>query len=237
MKRLFGLLIAGLFVACQQDLDTYSGENFIYFDATSDSTFFSYAYVDGDVKSDSMWVWVRMSGMVSDKDREFKMKIAETNAEPGIDFTPLSDTLQIPAGNTFSAVLVELLRPEHLKTEERYIVLELQENENFKLKYPNQLVNSTSDKTYSKIRYKIVFSEIVDTPPAGWNETYFGNFSVKKLDIMCEALNMSRILFNDVTYVNPRREYIATKMVKLLNETPEYEEDGSLMQMGDMYYN
>lgn len=237
MKKLLGLLIAGLFAACQQDLDTYSGENFIYFDATSDSTFFSYAYVDGDVKSDSMWVWVRISGMVSNQDRAFAMKIAETNGEPGVDFAPLSDTLQIPAGNTFTAVLVELLRPEHLKTEERYIVLELQENENFKLKYANQPVNSTSDKTYSKIRYKIVFSEIVDTPPAGWDETYFGIFSVKKLDAMCEALNMSRILFNDKTYINPRKEYIATKMVKLWKENPEYEEDGSLMKMGDMYYN
>ena len=54
---------------------------------------------------------------------------------------------------------------------------------------------------------------------------------------MCEALNMSRILFNDKTYINPRKEYIATKMVKLWKENPEYEEDGSLMKMGDMYYN
>ena len=55
---------------------------------------------------------------------------------------------------------------------------------------------------------------------------------------MCQKLNMTRLMFNDVSYVNKRREYIATKMVKLLNAEPLYEDDGvTLMRMGDMYYN
>ena len=116
--------------------------------------------------------------------------------------------------------------------------MELQENDDFKLLWPSQPLATHSEKRYSKIRYKIVFSEIVNTPPKGWSDTYFGVFSVKKLDYMCQKLNMTRLMFNDVSYVNKRREYIATKMVKLLNAEPLYEDDGvTLMRMGDMYYN
>lgn len=234
---LISLLALCLLEACQQKLDTYSGENFIYFDQTSDSTFFSYAYVDGNIQNDSLWVWVRMSGQVSNNDRAIRLRVAETNGEEGIDFMPLKDSYTISAGSTVAVILVELLRPEHLKQEERYLVLELMESEDFKLKYPQQAINATSDIKYSKIRYKIVFSEMIDTEPKGWNETYFGKFSIEKLNKMCEELNMTRLMFNDYSYVNLRKEYIATKMVKVLKENPAYEADGSEMRMGDMYYN
>ena len=238
MKRLiFIVLVMGLLGACQQDLDTYSGVDYIYFEGTQDSVFFSYAYVDGEVQSDSMWVWVRMSGQVTDYDREIKLKVAETNGRPGEDYVALAETYTLEKGYTFVAIPVVLLRPEILKKEERYLVLELQENADFRLMLPSQPVNQATDKRYSKVRYKIVYSEILNTPPKGWYDTYFGTFSVKKLDKMCQELNMTRVLFDDVTYVNPRKEYIATKMVKILNAAPVYEDDGvTPMRMGDMYY-
>lgn len=238
MKRLiFGILAMWLLSACQQDLDTYSGVDYIYFEGTADSTFFSYAYIDGKVQADSMWIWVRMSGQVTDYDREIKIKVAETNGQAGVDYVALPESYTLTAGHTFVAALVVLLRPEALKQEERYLILELEENADFKLMWPSQPVNKTSDKRYSKIRYKIAYSEILNTPPKGWYDTYFGAFSMKKLDKMCQELNMTRVMFNDVIYVNPRKEYIATKMVKILKADPIYEDDGvTLMRMGDMYY-
>lgn len=238
MKRyLLGILAAVLMCSCQQELDTYSGQDFAYFDHTGDSTFFSYAYVDSRVTSDSMWVYIRVSGMVAGHDRQIKVKVAETNGVAGVDFTAVPESFTVSAGRTFVAGLVELLRPETLKREERYIILELEENEDFKLMMPSVPVSSNSDKRYSKIRYKIVFSEVMSTAPKGWSETYFGKFSVKKLDKICRELNMSRDLFNDAGYINLRREYIATKMKKILDATPEFEDDGETpMRMGDMYY-
>lgn len=235
---ILGILAAVLVSSCRQELDTYSGQDFAYFDNTGDSTFFSYAYVDSRVASDSMWVYVRVSGMVADYDRQVKVKVAETNGEAGVDFAPVAEYFTVSAGRTFVAGLVELFRPEVLKREERYIVLELEENEDFKLMMPSVPVSNKSDKRYSKTRYKIVFSEIMSTPPKGWSETYFGKFSVKKLDKICRELNMSRNLFEDAGYINLRREYIATKMKKILDATPDFEDDGvTPMRMGDMYYN
>ena len=43
------------------------------------------------------------------------MKVAETNATVDVDYKALADSYTIPAGNTFGAILVELLRPEILK--------------------------------------------------------------------------------------------------------------------------
>ena len=238
MKHILIIGLAFLLCACQKDLDTWSGRSFVYFDGTTDSTFFSYAYVDGKIPSDSLWVWIRVSGEVTDYDRDIKLKIAETNGEAGVDFAAVPESFTLEKGRTFVAALVELLRPASLKTEEKYLVLELQENDDFKLLWLSQPLATHSERRYSKIRYKIVFSEIVNTPPKGWSDTYFGVFSVKKLDYMCQKLNMTRLMFNDVSYVNKRREYIATKMVKLLNAEPLYEDDGvTLMRMGDMYYN
>lgn len=239
MKRLLlGIWVAFLFGACQQDLDTYSGEDFIYFDGTTDSVFFSYAYVDGSVQRDSLWVWIRASGAVTDYNREVRVKVTETNGVEGVDFMAVPESYTLEAGHTFVAALVELLRPAALKQEEKYLILELEENNDFKLMWPSQPLKTNMDKRYSKIRYKIVFSEILNTPPKGWSDTYFGIFSVKKLDKMCGELNMTRLQFNDASFINPRREYIATKMVRILNAKPEYEDDSvTLMKMGDMYYN
>lgn len=239
MKQLIlGILVALAISACQQELDTYSGTDFAYFDNTGDSTFFSYAYEDSRIVSDSIWVYVKTSGMVADHDRQVKVRVAETNGEAGVDFAPVAESITISAGRAFAAGWVELLRPEILKKEERFLVLELEENEDFRLMMPSVAVSSNSDKRYSKIRYKIVFSEIMSTPPKGWSETFFGAFSVKKLDKICRELNMSRDSFNDASYINPRREYIATKMKKILDTNPEFEDDGvTMMRMGDMYYN
>lgn len=236
-KFIIGILAICFMAACHKGVDTYSGEDYIYFDATNDSTFFSYAYVDGNIESDTMWVWIRISGRVTDYNREVRLKIAETNGQSDIDFAPLPESYELIAGRTIVVVPVVLLRPEVLKKEERYLVLELQESDDFKLMWASQPVNSTSGRYYSKIKYKITYSEILNTPPRGWSDTHFGTFSVKKLDKMCQELNMTRLLFNDISYINLRRDYIATKMVGILNAHPVYEDDQvTLMRMGDRYY-
>ena len=170
-----------------------------------------------------------------------KVKVAETNATVDVDYKALADSYTIPAGNTFGAILVELLRPEILKKEERYIILELEENNDFTLSYPTK-VTSSNDEGYSAIRYRIYFSEIM-TPPLKWSIPEFGEFSVKKLDFMCTEMNMTRNMFNDPEYMlASRQQYVGAKMVQILDEysangNPIYEDDNvTLMKMGDKYY-
>ena len=133
------------------------------------------------------------------------------------------------------------MRPEILKKEERYIILELEENNYFALSYPTK-VTSSNDEGYSAIRYRIYFSEIM-TPPLKWSIPEFGEFSVKKLDFMCTEMNMTRDMFNDPEYMlASRQQYVGAKMVQILDEysangNPIYEDDNvTLMKMGDKYY-
>lgn len=239
---MFVALIVSLW-SCEKDLDLYSGRDFIYFNPSAglDSTYFSFAYVDVNKSVDSLYIQVRTGGEVKDYDRQVNVKIAETNATADVDYKALAESYTIAAGNTFGTILVELLRPEILKKEERYIILELEENNDFTLKYPVK-VNSSDDEEYSAIRYKIYFSEIM-TPPSKWSDFEFGTFSVKKLDFMCEEMNLTRDMFNDASYMIPsRQKYIAAKMVQILNDYsasghPIYEDDNvTLMKMGDSYY-
>lgn len=224
-------------------MDLYSGRDFIYFNPSAglDSTYFSFAYVDVNKEVDSLYIMVRTGGEVKDYDRQVKVKIAETNATPDVDYKALADAYTISAGNTFGAILVELLRPEILKKEERYIILELEENDDFKLSYPAK-VTSSKDKEYSAIRYKIYFSEIM-IAPLKWSDAEFGEFSMKKLDFMCAEMNLTRDMFNDPEYMIPsRQQYVAAKIVQILaeysaNDNPIYEDDNvTLMKMGDKYY-
>lgn len=246
MIKKYVLIISALVMigwGCQKDLDLYSGRDFVYFNPSAglDSTYFSFAYVDVNKPVDSLYIQVRTGGEVKNYDRQVKVKIAETNATADTDFRTFPDSYTISAGNTFGTILVELLRPEVLKREERYIILELEENEYFTLNYPTKV--SSSDEEYSAIRYKIVFSEIM-TPPIKWSTYEFGEFSVKKLDVICEEMNLTREMFNDASYmINSRQKYIAAKMVQILNDYsanghPIYEDDNvTLMRMGDVYYN
>ena len=239
---IFAALIVSLW-SFQKDLDLYSGRDFIYFNPSAglDSTYFSFAYVDVNKEVDSLYIMVRTGGEVKDYDRQVKVKVAETNATVDVDYKALADSYTIPAGNTFGAILVELLRPEILKKEERYIILELEENNDFALSYPTK-VTSSNDEGYSAIRYRIYFSEIM-TPPLKWSIPEFGEFSVKKLDFMCTEMNMTRDMFNDPEYMlASRQQYVGAKMVQILDEysangNPIYEDDNvTLMKMGDKYY-
>ena len=196
MKRfIFGIGIIWLLGACQEDLDTYSGVNFAYFDGEQDSTYASFAYIETEQLTDTVLLWVRVSGQVTDFDRKLRMKVAETNGTEDTDFMALPEYYTVAARSTVCIAPVILKRSELLKQEERYLILELQESEDFKLMLPEQNKNKSGEK-YSKIRYKIVFSEIM-VAPKRWNNAYFGTFSVKKLSVMCEKMQITRDKFND----------------------------------------
>ena len=244
MKHLILIIgiISSILQACQlTEVDGYVGGSSIYFSIQRDTMTYSWGTVDSDIQERVLELPIYLFGEVKDYDRQVKVKVAETNATVDVDYKALADSYTIPAGNTFGAILVELLRPEILKKEERYIILELEENNDFALSYPTK-VTSSNDEGYSAIRYRIYFSEIM-TPPLKWSIPEFGEFSVKKLDFMCTEMNMTRDMFNDPEYMlASRQQYVGAKMVQILDEysangNPIYEDDNvTLMKMGDKYY-
>lgn len=218
MKRFLPVISAiWLLEACQQDLDTYSGENFAYFDGLQDSAYASFAYIETEQLTDTVLLWIKASGQVAGFDRRITMKVAETNGVENTDFMTLPEYYTLPAKSTICVASVILMRTEALKREERYLILELQENEDFKLMLPLENKKNSREQ-YSKIHYKILFSEIM-VAPKRWNNAYFATFSVKKLSVMCEKMKITRDKFNDANYMLlSRQRYIAKKMKQIFED-------------------
>ena len=111
------------------------------------------------------------------------------------------------------------------------------ENEYFHLYYLEDVLTSGSDIKYTKTKHRIVFHNIMKEPPATWNEYYFGNFTVKKFETICEVMEISRDQFFSYSYMSfGRIRFIASYMKDYLERFPIPDEDGKNMKMGDSLY-
>jgi len=111
------------------------------------------------------------------------------------------------------------------------------ENDYFHLYYLEDVLTSGSDIKYTKTKHRIVFHNIMKEPPATWNEYYFGNFTVKKFETICEVMEISRDQFFSYSYMSfGKIRFIASYMKDYLERFPIPDEDGKNMKMGDSLY-
>ena len=148
------------------------------------------------------------------------------------------DTVQVRVqvmGNIFCTIPVVLKRPADQTI--KAVEIELMENEYFHLYYLEDVLTSGSDIKYTKTKHRIVFHNIMKEPPATWNEYYFGNFTVKKFETICEVMEISRDQFFSYSYMSfGRIRFIASYMKDYLERFPIPDEDGKNMKMGDSLY-
>lgn len=232
-------LLFGL-ISCEQDLDTWSGANVAYFDQTVDSTVVSFVYIDSKYQYDTVYIQARVMGEVTDhKSRFIGIKVAETNAIAGEDYVALENSYEVEPGRTFCYIPIYLIRNESLKKEIKEITLELVENHDFKLYYPEDALVSGSDIKYTKITHRIVFHEMMLEPPTTWREYQLGTFTSKKFQTICDVMRISRTQFITPSYMTiGRLNFVASYMKDYLQRmkdagTPVLEEDGTEMKMGD----
>ena len=230
---IFSCLNFGL-SGCEQKIDTWSGKDVAYVDMEADSTLVSFIYINTDV--DTVQVRVQVMGNIpEDQPRYVDVKVKAENATVGTDYEAIENRYTIEGGNIFCTIPVVLKRPADQTI--KAVEIELMENEYFHLYYLEDVLTSGSDIKYTKTKHRIVFHNIMKEPPATWNEYYFGNFTVKKFETICEVMEISRDQFFSYSYMSfGRIRFIASYMKDYLERFPIPDEDGKNMKMGDSLY-
>lgn len=234
------VLLALLTVAygCQSEFETYSGENVIFMNQTTDTTRFSFTYVDSKFETQTQEIKIKTIGEVCDYDRVVNIKFTLTKAVEGTDFEPLEENYFVKAGETTLVIPIVMKRTEALQTEARIIDMELQENEYFKTYYDFGSSDSITWVNTNRLRQTLIFSEFMTQSPSQWNPYILGTFSPKKFKLICEEMGIAREKFLDYSYMGARSMYIGKYMNKYFAGEKAvgrtvYEEDGvTEMKMG-----
>jgi len=243
--------LACTFFACEQDeIDTFSGENLIYFswaldgvdgdiEARIDSTSFSFAYELPSYTDSIFRIPVKTQGFISDQDRAFGVKIGnDSEANEGIHFD-LPDNFLIPANQVTGYIPITIHRTPEMKTKEISLKFELVSNENFSANLIGDTKSSNANKVLSYNKIEVTVSDIL-VEPSLWSRFmiyYLGTFSVKKFYLYAEVNNIPvpnwETAFPDIdeffTHKNVLKAYLAAQKAA---GTPVLEDDGTEMELG-----
>lgn len=233
---IIGICLSFAFMGCNSDLDTWSGKDVVYLDQTVDSTVVSFAYIDSQNEIDTVVLRVNIMGEVKNEIRHVAIEVTEINAEAGIDYQPLNDSYEIPAGSVYCEIPVCLMRTEALQQEIKELKIELVANEDFDLLYKEDVPSSGSTVIYNKLSQRILFHEMILEAPDTWNEYWLGTFSAKKFTTICDVMDIPRENFLDMTYMTfGRIQIIARYMDDYFDSLAEpiLEDDGREMTMGE----
>lgn len=228
------LLVAGY--GCESEYEDYSGTDAIYMNETTDTTRFSFTYVDVDRQVQE--IKIKTIGQVYDYDRTVNLKITPVNAVEGVDFEPLAEQYVVKAGENSLVVPIVMIRTGALQKEEKVIDMELLENEYFKTYYDYGSGDRVTWVKTNRLKQTLIFSEFMNQRPATWDPYVLGTFSQKKFNLICNEMGIAREKFLDSKYMSYRTNYIASYMKKYLAEQKAagntiYEEDGvTEMTMG-----
>lgn len=228
------LLVAGY--GCESEYEDYSGTDAIYMNETTDTTRFSFTYVDVDRQVQE--IKIKTIGQVYDYDRAVNLKITPVNAVEGVDFEPLAEQYVVKAGENSLVVPIVMIRTGALQKEEKVIDMELLENEYFKTYYDYGSGDRVTWVKTNRLKQTLIFSEFMNQRPATWDPYVLGTFSQKKFNLICNEMGIAREKFLDSKYMSYRTNYIASYMKKYLAEQKAagntiYEEDGvTEMTMG-----
>ncbi|TCC98160.1 DUF4843 domain-containing protein [Pedobacter psychroterrae] len=174
-----GLLIAlpVILASCAKDKQLmYNEQPSIYVYDRVDSTVFTFATVPVNVVKDTINVEYRIIGTAAAQDRTIKLEPrAGATAKPGYHY---SVGPAVVKANEYSAIVpIYVYRKVGLKDSTVTVILDIKENEDFKLGY------------LGRLRYKLSISDILSKPTI-WDSAwapYFGSYSQVKFRFLLEA--------------------------------------------------
>lgn len=248
--KIFGLLIAVFFtyIACEEDkIETYSGNNNIYFKWAETATYigniserrdsvgFSFALIEANVKEMLVKVPITLQGEVSMRDRKVNVVVDESStAVEGVDFD-LPQNIMFRAGYAIDSIPVTFYRTPSMKDKTISLALRLESNEDFDIEYKTLIDNN---KLLELTRLTLTINDIIQRP-ASWFDFYLGDFSGKKIFLMKELLGVEPADFDTQGLIPiSNMLYYGSFMQRYLNEqslagNTIYEEDGTTpMMMG-----
>ncbi len=261
MKRLLYIgILFFLCTACERDLMSYEGKEAIYFAVQSgnswgsenDWPYMPYTSAEfGRITEDTLMVRIKVmiTGPQKDYPRPFQVVVNpdSTTAREGVDFRVLASEYILEANSSSAYVPVLLYRQPEMKTDTVVLGLKLVANDYFSLtfnefnkmeKYQNgDVVYEQFDATMHKILITDVMAQ-----PSQWANFEFGQFTSKKLILMCEEFGYTYEDFQNPAKITYLQQYIiAQQFSKILNEAynnndPILDEDGTLMWVNGCVY-
>lgn len=237
-------------IACTTDpIDTYNGRDNIYFTWADerpvitgsfanqyiDSLGFSFAFIPTTVTDSVFKIPVSVQGKMSDVDRTFKVSVRdESTAQEGVHFD-IPDEVVFGANRTYDSIPVTLHRTADMKNDSFTIVLELLASEDFAVNMKEEVTNELTGETRKYTIFQLTVNDILETP-AYWFSPFLGDFTVKKMTLMSELLNIPLDTYTEAVTL-AEVQYQGQFMQRYLNEQADagntiYEDDGTIMMMG-----
>ncbi|MBC5621625.1 MULTISPECIES: DUF4843 domain-containing protein [Butyricimonas] len=234
------MLILGLTACSEEEVNTYSAEEGIYFNQRirvgnilTDSTNFTFVYIEESQNEATVSIPVQLVGRAIDEPRPVNIKVVGGSAKEGDDFVlPVNPVL--PAGASSFNYEITLKRSTVLQEEAKTIEIAIEENEYFRPIITHEITDIQSGTDVTAIRHKIEFSELFTAAPAAWY-TYIYPFTPQCFFLTCRVMNIPRSDFNDTSkissfrfqyFMSEMRKYVAEQLL-LENPDPEiFDENG-----------
>lgn len=257
-------LLIAFFSSCEKGIMSYEGVEGIYFavqGGNNSGSETSWPFIptskvqlgNASGSDTTIRLKVMVTGPVKNYDRSFQVIINPevTTAEVNIHYKSLASSFSIPAGQVLTYVPITILRTTDLKLASKQIGLRLVPTEQLGLSFPDwdaiPGLGTTDEAIVSNFdasMHELLISDYLPKP-AGWSgwivegtneETgNWGNYSEKKLILMCELMNLTYDDFSSMEKMPPVLINLTTReMVKYLTARmsagdPVVEEDGRLM--------
>lgn len=197
----FFTVLAFLVASCSKEKDaiTFDGDPAVYFiystyaSSSSNMDSISYTFVEQalDVEADTLWLPVRISGGVSDRDRRVSLvaEASATTAQAGVHYK-LPEYI-IPKDAFETRLGVVLIRDASLKDQEKVLTLRITPTEDFPATMKETVMADGIYHSRNVIRIK--FSDRL-LKPANWESgllNFFGSYSDVKFRFIAGTLGRS----------------------------------------------
>lgn len=230
-----------LFSSCEKDMDSYSGQEGLYFDVQYTNTpwftnpdmwahqiysLVKFTTMPEGVNEAELKLKVNVVGSMKDYDRPFEVRVVadSTTAILGTEYKDLSEHCVVKAGETCGYVTLKVMRTERMLNENVQIQIELLPNEYFSLPYTylekipgrySELLTLYS--TNKDPRIHNIFVTDIMMQPKYFSSYYFGEFSRKKMELML-------VVYPDATFSDyENNETMPTiKMAIIAEEMAKY---------------
>ncbi len=251
-----GVILSGMILSsCKKEgLLLYNAPDNIYFYPKMGMTYLgvnndldlTFAYGSPSATDTVIALPVAVTGSPQNTDRPLLLKAdSSSTAIAGIHYELIKESLFIHAGKQQDTILIRLKRTADLSETVFRLSLNLMANEYFEttLKPMAPLYDDPGLRIGPVTHYQINFSDIA-LPPPGWQEYYFGTFTIKKWELINSLNRLDRSFFlNQLSYEQqgllPAYSIVLYRYLIEKGENGEtvYEEDGSEMTAGEFATN
>lgn len=248
MNSIKMVFIFSLFIlfSCTKELKKYDGINSIYFVASidpttngvTDKTEMSFGLSSPSQVDSIIGIPVRVLGVPSGADREYRFRVIDSStAKKGKDYDFVNTKFIMKAGAVTDTIKIKLYRTAILTDTALSIALKLEANENFATKMDSLSDNTATGQKLSYISHTVYVSDVL-RKPRYWSPSSFGDYSKKKLLLICQLMNITP-LYLEISTPTLQSEivYFGKFVQNYLNDRKAkgdiiYEDDGAEMVMG-----